>query len=364
VVFEGFSWGWSFKLLCPDNCTDLYSFNHLRTELAPYLSRVSVSVGKGIELYFIYQEGFMLKMNFSLNKTHNPLTISERFLLIRKEFSLTAGRLGEIAGVTGTAIAKIESGETVNPKADILSRISTKLQINLNWLLLGEGDMLKLGISSKTSDIHYQPTEGDTVPRDGSGVILFIEEPETHLHPATQKALLKKHDVTQPYPADQNNAHAVGLLSDIPIIELRRVSFKARASFNYAQLQRYKDSDIFDTVLFRLPPGRTAEDYADALVFDIEGDSMEPSLRDGQQVIAWPVSDGKWEYLHNTICVVDYDETVTVKAIFKNELFDRDGLTLHATGGAGGSFTVARKDIHSIWEVREFYGVVPVRLLP
>lgn len=166
------------------------------------------------------------------------------------------------------------------------------------------------------------------------------------------------------YPSGQGNVQAVGPLSDIPVIELRRVSFKARASFNYAQLQRVKDSDIFDTVLFRLPPGRTAEDYADALVFDIEGDSMEPSLRDGQQVIAWPIPDGKWEYLHNTICVVDYDETVTVKAVLKNDLNNTDGLTLHATGGLGGSFTVARKDIHSIWEVREFYGVVPVRLLP
>lgn len=178
------------------------------------------------------------------------------------------------------------------------------------------------------------------------------------------EASTEKPQKVSSYPPDQNNVHARGLLSDIPIIELRRVSFKARASFNYAQLQRYKDGDIFDTVLFRLPPGRTAEDYADALVFDIEGDSMEPSLRDGQQVIAWPVSEGKWEYLHNTICVVDYDETVTVKAVLKNDLNNTDGLTLHATGGLGGSFTVARKDIHSIWEVREFYGVVPVRLLP
>lgn len=160
------------------------------------------------------------------------------------------------------------------------------------------------------------------------------------------------------------DAHPVGLLSDIPVIRLRRVSFKARASFGYAQLQRFKDTDIFETVLFRLPPGRTEEDYEDALVFDIEGDSMEPSLREGQQVIAWPISDGKWEYLHNTICVVAYDEQVTVKAIFKNDLNNRDGLILHATGGRGGEFTVERKDINSIWEVREFYGVVPVRLLP
>lgn len=254
-----------------------------------------------------------------MKENDKTLSVSERFSQIRAHFSLTAGRLGDIAGISGTAIAKIESGETAHPKADVLSSISTKLQINPGWILNGEGQML-------------------------------LNDPQP------QKI--------SPYPLDQNNVHAVGLLSDIPIITLRRVSFKARASFGYAQLQRYKDSDIFETVLFRLPPGRTEEDYQDALVFDIEGDSMEPSLRDGQQVIAWPIANGKWEYLHNTICVVAYDEQVTVKAILKNDLNNTDGLTLHATGGLGGSFTVAREHIHSIWEVREFYGVVPVRLLP
>ncbi|WP_046245046.1 hypothetical protein [Hymenobacter terrenus] len=60
---------------------------------------------------------------------------------------------------------------------------------------------------------------------------------------------------------------------------------------------------------------------------------VEPSLCDGQQVIAWPVSERKWEYLHNTKCVVDYDDTVTVRAIFANDLFkfNSEGLTLHAT---------------------------------
>lgn len=248
------------------------------------------------------------------------MKFSERISHVRQHFKLSQDALGEVAGVSGTSIGNIESGRTKKPNAELIFAISRRLGIRSHWLLTGDGEMLK-------------PTD-----------------------------VAAGQEVSS-YPADQSNAHAVGLLSDIPVIELRRVSFKARASFNYAQLQRYKDSDIFDTILFRLPPGRTAEDYADALVFDIEGDSMEPSLRDGQQVIAWPVPEGKWEYLHNTICVVDYDETVTVKAIFKNELFDRDGLTLHATGGAGGSFTVARKDIHSIWEVKEFYGIVPVRLL-
>jgi hypothetical protein len=246
------------------------------------------------------------RINFIIDELENG---------VQRQFALRVGaRPGQISELFGERKSK--------PSSELLEKIAKAYpQLRMDWLLRGDGEM-------------------------------------------TLSADAKNHSKISSYPPDQSNAHAVGLLSEIPVIELRRVSFKARASFNYAQLQRFKDSDIFDTVLFRLPPGRTAEDYADALVFDIEGDSMEPSLRDGQQVIAWPVSEGKWEHLHNTICVVDYDETVTVKAILKNELFDRDGLTLHATGGAGGSFTVARKDIHSIWEVREFYGVVPVRLLP
>ncbi|MBO2009210.1 XRE family transcriptional regulator [Hymenobacter negativus] len=255
-------------------------------------------------------------------KNSNELSFSDKILAIRDKFSLSQAELAAIVGGTGSSIGLIERGKTTSPSAEFLSALATKLSINPSWLLTGNGPML----------LSEAPP---SLPQNISS-----------------------------YPPDQNNVQAVGLLSEIPVIELGRVSFRARASFNYAQLQRFMNSDLFDKVLFRLPPGRTVEDYKDALVFDIEGDSMEPNLRDGQQVIAWPVPEGKWEYLHNTACVVDYDDTVTVKAIYSNDLFNTEGLTLHATGGKGGSFTVARKDIHSIWEVREFYGVVPFRLIP
>lgn len=243
-------------------------------------------------------------------------TIKERLKLLRKSRKLTQDELALLLSLTKSAISKFETGNS-SPSSETLKRIALLYNVSVDYLLNG---------SDSPSDARPQNISS--------------------------------------YPPGQNNAHAVGLLSDIPIIELGRVSFTARASFNYAQLQRFMNSDLFDKVLFRLPPGRTAADYKDALVFDIEGDSMEPNLRDGQQVIAWPIPEGKWEYLHNTACVVDYDDTVTVKAILKNDLNNTEGLTLHATGGMGGSFTVARKDIHSIWEVREFYGVVPFRLLP
>ncbi|TPG66098.1 XRE family transcriptional regulator [Hymenobacter nivis] len=241
--------------------------------------------------------------------------LSGRLKLLRKGQKITQDELAARLGLTKSAISKFETGNSA-PSFETLKKIATLYNVSTDYLLNG---------SNST----------------------FVAQ--------AQNISL--------YPAGQNNVQAVALLSDIPTMWLRRVSFKARASFNYAHLQRYMSSDVFDTVLFRLPPGKTEADYADAIVFDIEGDSMEPSLYSGQQVIAWPVPDSKWEYLHNTICVVDYDDTVTVKAVRSNDLNNRDGLTLHATGGAGGYFIVAREHIHSIWEVREFYGLVPVRLL-
>jgi hypothetical protein len=249
-------------------------------------------------------------------------TVNQRINFLINHFeagnkSAFGRRVDMKSGVIGDLVA----GRLNKPSFDALLKIIAAYPtVSLNWLVLGEEPMLVTGAGADPQNISS-------------------------------------------YPPGQNNVHALGLLSDIPVVELGRVSFKARASFDYSQLQRFMSSDIFDTVLHRIPPGRTAEDYKDALVFDIEGDSMEPTLRDGQQVIAWPVAEAKWEHLHNTVCVVDYSDTVTVKAIFANDLFNTKGLTLHATGGAGGSFTVARKDIHSIWEVREFYGVVPVRLV-
>jgi hypothetical protein len=231
--------------------------------------------------------------------------------------------MGEVAGISGTAIADIEKGKTLNPRADILAKISSKLEISAEWLLTGEGEML----NSSTLATDSQKAPSYTAPFD---------------------------------------VHAVGFLGDFPVVELPFVSFKARASF-----VELGGADVsagnFERVMHRCGIDdqgnqRTPADYADAIVFEVDGDSMVPSMQSGQKVIAWPIPEGKWEHLHNTACVVAYDDTVTVKAILENDLFVNNRLTLRATKPGGGYFVVGRSHIHSIWEVREFFGVVPYRL--
>lgn len=71
------------------------------------------------------------------------LTISERFSELRHKLKLTKDALAEIAGTTGTSIANIEAGRTKSPSAEILAAISSKLSVSLDWLILGQGPMLK-----------------------------------------------------------------------------------------------------------------------------------------------------------------------------------------------------------------------------
>lgn len=234
-----------------------------------------------------------------------------RLSYLRRQSGLTLREVGDKVGISHSRIDAYETDPTIRIKMDKLRALADVYDTTIEYI--------ETGVESNLHLVSEKQNESEKAP---------------------------------------NDAQAFALLSEIPVLSLPHVSFKARASF--VELGgATTDSSLFGKVLHRLPPGKTEADYADAIVFDIEGDSMEPSLKSGQQVIAWPVPESRWEYLHNATCVVSYDDTVTVKRITDNDLFNNNRLVLRATGGSGGSFAVAREHIHSIWEVKEFYGTMP-----
>lgn len=187
-----------------------------------------------------------------MKKEHKELSISERFSLIRDAFSLTAGRLGEIAGVSGTAIAKIESGETANPKADVLASISTKLQINLNWLVLGEGEMLKVTESPNSNSVLY-------------GSELYIQ------------------------PDTKGNVQA-------PLI-----NYKAAANY----LAGYQSNEYYEELEAITLPKHMAKGAQPVKGFYLTGDSMEPTFYADDIAVCQQVPRGEWRLLkEETVAVV------------------------------------------------------------
>jgi transcriptional regulator with XRE-family HTH domain len=68
--------------------------------------------------------------------------LGERIEKIKAEFRYTNQQLGEICGVSYTAIANIINKITKDPSISLIVNLTTKLDISLEWLLLGKGEML------------------------------------------------------------------------------------------------------------------------------------------------------------------------------------------------------------------------------
>ena len=78
-------------------------------------------------------------------------TIGSRLEQVKLHYKLTNNDIGKIAGVSHQAISDIVKGETDNPKVSLLVKISDHLQVNLNWLAKGQGEMFDLkGVEKET----------------------------------------------------------------------------------------------------------------------------------------------------------------------------------------------------------------------
>lgn len=165
-----------------------------------------------------------------------------------------------------------------------------------------------------------------------------------------------KNIVAAPSDSDEPlEVYVEGPLVDMPHVDLPYPDFKTLAHFGQQPGLSLKSFINSPTLRVYLRPGELPSKYDNAMVIEIWGDSMEPELHSGDRMIVWQVPESKWESLHNTACVVAYDDTVTIKAIIENDLFVHDRLTLRAANPASGYFVVGRESIHSIWEVREYY---------
>ncbi|HVD99087.1 MAG TPA: helix-turn-helix transcriptional regulator [Cytophagaceae bacterium] len=84
--------------------------------------------------------------------------------IIKKEFNYSNEQLGEICGVSYTAIGNIINGITKDPGVSLFIRLSKQLEINVEWLLFGEGEMLRKHVSKNHPEaVKYLGHENDNL---------------------------------------------------------------------------------------------------------------------------------------------------------------------------------------------------------
>lgn len=67
-------------------------------------------------------------------------SFEERFKLLRKKIGLTQKEMAKELEVPFTLISKYECGK-IKPSVEMLIKLALKYRVNLNWLLLGKGNM-------------------------------------------------------------------------------------------------------------------------------------------------------------------------------------------------------------------------------
>ncbi len=76
-------------------------------------------------------------------ETKTQTELARRFEQILYHFGLNESKLAIYAEVSPSAINNIVNGITDNPKLSLLKNISSKLKISTEWLINGEGEMMK-----------------------------------------------------------------------------------------------------------------------------------------------------------------------------------------------------------------------------
>ncbi len=129
------------------------------------------------------------------------------------------------------------------------------------------------------------------------------------------------------------------------LIAVPYVSVDAAASFVESLYEMEYDIDTYGIMP---EEGETLSDGT-YTVFQIKGNSMEPTIPDGTKILAKKICEGKWEESSGVIVIV-YGKTLSVKRILKNSLFNSNILTIKADNPVHGQIDVERREIRAMWQ--------------
>ncbi|WP_315013030.1 S24 family peptidase [Capnocytophaga leadbetteri] len=214
---------------------------------------------------------------------------------------------GNKIGVNEANIRNYIAG--TEPKFNVLEKIANNFEINYEWLLTGNGEMLKS--EGATEVIKTPPVE----------IIAPIKVEGRSLMPKV--IVLKDEDVEE---------------ERIPLVPVM-----AQAGY----LQGYDDPQyIKELPMYNLPGMRNGT----FRIFQVEGLSMYPTLQSGSYVVGQFVED--WEHISdNRIYVVVSTEGVIVKRVL-NRIEKYGSLYCKSDNRVFPHINVKLKDVKEIWECK------------
>ena len=214
----------------------------------------------------------------------------ERLKEIRLKFNKTQNEMAEIIGISLSTYTGLEKGKATLTERNKMMIID-KLNVNPIWFETGEGEMLKSNFTQ--SDVRNVDTK----------TMNWIQIPFIPVH--------------------------------------------ARATI--AETFETEIHELSTLTIPRLP----GINYENGKVFEVDGDSMDPTLITGEQVFCEYVDPADWKYITGPVVVAFGNNLIVVKRIKENNLSNGE-LTLWSDNEMGGKFTLhtEQDQIRRMYKVR------------
>lgn len=220
------------------------------------------------------------------------MTVKDRILAIIADQKITVREFERLCGFSNGYISKIADTIPSKKSAEILRVFP---QISTQWLLYGEGAMLKKPVESNARFVGhpYAATDGDP----GVEMVPFV-------------------------------------------------SVRARASF-IENLDHNPEIDAMEALL--RPDERSLLDRL--TIFEVEGPSMIPTIVPGSYILTERIPPQRWHYVQGVVIAI-IPEFVLCKRITRNTLADTDALTLHSDNKSYGEMTIPLAEIRALYKAR------------
>lgn len=104
------------------------------------------------------------------------LTMADRLRARCKQFGMNAAQVAELAGLNRSFVYDIMRGKSGNPNLDKLDRLANALKVDKNWLLYGLGDVEgEPPIVENPDDVFVAIPHADVRPSMGGGSVVEVE---------------------------------------------------------------------------------------------------------------------------------------------------------------------------------------------
>lgn len=221
------------------------------------------------------------------------MTIKDRIEIFIENQHIKRSVFEKSCGFSNGYTRNLKGSPSASKIEDILNSFP---ELNRVWLVTGEGNMLKADATKSNTRL-----------------------------------------IGEAYSASQRDAD-VSLVDFIPV--------SAHASF----IEDYPCAAEFD----QLPVILKSEEKADIeslKIFEVEGDSMIPTIQPGAMVLTKLIPECRWHYAEGVV-VAAYDDFVVLKRVIRNELLTSNRIILGSDNERYGEMTVAAADLRAMFKAK------------